>query len=79
MWRCSSGTVTLTPMPRPGSTRLTKQSTFTRRSFPMWAVKPAPTQSGSVDSMNMPLELMSRVRARSSAEPHSISRSVRKE
>jgi hypothetical protein len=43
------------------------------------AVKPAPIHKGLADSMNIPLELMSRVLARKTAEPHSISRLARNE
>src|SRR5690348_2250299 len=66
-------------MPRPGSMRLTEQSTFTGRSSTRCAVNPAPIHSGSEDSMNMPFELISRVLARRTAEPHSISRLARNE
>lgn len=66
-------------MPNPGSIRFTEQSTFTRRSKTRCAVNPAPIHNGSADSMNMPLELTSRVITRSTAEPHSISRFARNE
>src|ERR1700730_7362042 len=66
-------------MPRPGSPRLTAQSNCTGRSSARRAVKPAPTQRVSADSMNIPFALMSRVFPRKTAEPHSISNSPRKE
>jgi hypothetical protein len=59
--------------------RFTEQSTLTDRSKTKWAVNPAPIHKGLADSMNIPLELISRVLARKTAEPHSISRLARNE
>ena len=59
--------------------RFTEQSSLSGRSRFSRAVNPAPIQSGSIASMNIPFELISRVLARRTAEPHSISRSARNE
>lgn len=66
-------------MPSPGSIRFTEQFTLTGLSSTKCAVNPAPIHKGSADSMNIPFELISRVLARSTAEPHSISRLARNE
>src|SRR5690348_15761093 len=56
-----SGRLMETPMPLPGSMRLTAQLRRRGVGSEIRAVKPAPTHRGSADSMNIPEELMSRV------------------